>query len=93
MKETRERKPAVHKTAERAEEKRGNINKRMMVMTAVLVALVIIAGIQTIALFDLNNKASEKIEKIPKAATTIPTGSSGGGDGGGLELPSMVGGC
>ena len=87
------RKPAIEKYAGETIEAGGS-NKKTIIMASVLGILIVIAAIQSIALFDLNNKVDTKIEKIPKASSTITTGASSSESGpDGSNLPTMVGGC
>lgn len=71
-----------------------------MVFTVVLVALVVMAGVQTIQLISLNNKLSESGTTLSTASQNSPV-ASGNPSGSSRvtapsniqDLPQMVGGC
>ncbi len=74
------------------EDIKGN-NIRMTVMAVVLGVLIVIAGIQTVALVGLNKQVSGSVTELKPQKISIG-GSSAAGPGGEMQgLPQMVGGC
>ena len=69
----------------------GN-NVRLTVMAVILGALIVVAGIQTVALVGLNKQVSDSVTELKPQKISIG-GSSAAGSGDLQGLPQMVGGC